>query len=126
MKIWPQNKIGLRLLLLPRKFIVLRKLSRKFVTLDEWHKANLAKAEIAASVIGCKCVHDLKEQEEEFMAYRKSICKTMEEWSKIVDELEHDNAIRSIIEKYRQQKRCHRDFYEPQPGIRCYCDEHNH
>jgi hypothetical protein len=126
MKIWPWWKISLRLLFSPRKYLALRKLPTKFVTLDEWYEANIAKAEIAASVIGCKCLHNLKEQEKEFMKYRKSICTTMEEWSKVVDKPEHDHAIRRIIEKYREQKRCHRDFYGPQAGIRCYCDEHNH
>lgn len=49
----------------------------------------MAKVDIYALAIGCKCTHDLKEQEKEFYEYRKSVCTTLEEWSRLGDELEY-------------------------------------
>ncbi len=80
--------VAFRFLLRPSRLFADRKLS-KYTTLDGWYESNMAKVDIYALAIGCKCTHDLKEQEKEFYEYRKSVCTTLEEWSRLGDELEY-------------------------------------
>ena len=127
MKIWTFKKIEQNLPQFPREEVALKKLPTSFVEFDEWHKANMAKVMIAATVIGCQCVAELQKQEEELMNYRRKVCKTAKEWFKRYSNMpEHEKEIRRISYNFAQRRICHRNFIGPKAGIRCYCDEHAH
>jgi len=130
MNVWTWDRVEQELAKYPGKHQEFRELAHLYTTFEDWLETDAKFVDIIASVIGCQCAEDLKQQQRETMDYRRTICATASEWIEQYSPLPSDSPVIApilrIIKRFARQKRCHRNWEGKRAGIRCYCDEHKH